>query len=98
MDRRVEWTETAIREYRAVIFYYKNQAARMAAKRFESDVFRKIKQVTKNPESGRLSKKFKTVRLINVDKYRQMSYRVKGRVLYVTNFYDMRRDPNQRPF
>jgi hypothetical protein len=52
----------------------------------------------KYPTIGRASKIFKTIRLINIDKNRQMAYRVKGKTLYICNFWDMRQNPLNRPF
>ncbi len=98
MVKRVEWTQTAIRHYREIIFYYKNNEATQAAYKFEEAIFKKITQLMEQPLIGRPTRKFKTVRLIKIDAKRQMTYRVKGKTLFITNFWDTRRDPNQRPF
>lgn len=98
MVKRIEWTQTAIRHYREIIFYYKNNEATQAAYKFEDTVFKKIKRLTDQPLIGRPTRKFKTVRMIQIDANRQMTYRVKGKTLFITNFWDTRRDPNQRPF
>ena len=98
MVKRVIWTQTAIRHYRDIIFYYKNNDAQQAAIKFEDAVFKKIERLTEHPLIGRPTRKFKTMRLIKVDDNRQMTYRIKGTTLFITNFWDTRRDPNQRPF
>ena len=98
MVKRVIWTQTAIRHYRDIIFYYKNNDAQQSAVKFETVVFKKIERLMEHPFIGRPTRKFKTVRLIKVDDNRQMTYRVKGNTLFITNFWDTRRDPNQRPF
>jgi plasmid stabilization system protein ParE len=98
MVTRVEWTDTAYNRYREFIFYFKQHEAKHAALQFESDVFSTIDRLKKYPTIGRASKIFKTIRLINIDKNRQMAYRVKGKTLYICNFWDMRQNPLNRPF
>ena len=98
MVTRVEWTDTALNRYREIIFFYIQHDAKKAAIQFEKDVFSKIDRLKEYPNIGRQSKKFKTVRLINIDAKRQMAYRVKGKTMYISNFWDMRQDPKNRPF
>jgi plasmid stabilization system protein ParE len=98
MVTRVEWTDTAFNRYRDIIFYYKQHDAKQAALQFEKAVFSKIDRLKQYPTIGRQSKVFKTVRLINIDDKRQMSYRIKGKTLFICNFWDMRQDPQKRPF
>ncbi len=94
----IKWTATAFNRYREIIFYFKQNGATQAALQFENDVFSKIDRLKKYPTIGRASKAFKTVRLINIDKNTQMAYRVKGKTLYICNFWDMRQNPMNRPF
>lgn len=44
---------------------------------------------------GRPTKKTKTVRQINIDKYRKMYYRIEGRTLIISDFFDVRQDPDK---
>jgi plasmid stabilization system protein ParE len=98
MVKRIVWTDTAVSKYRAIIFYYKLQDARKSAELFQKAVNKKIRQLEQQPYIGRETKKFKTMRLLNIDKYRQMAYRVNGSTLFISNFWDMRQDPIKRPF
>jgi plasmid stabilization system protein ParE len=98
MVKRIEWTDTAVRKYREIIFYYKKQDARKAAAHFQKAVNKKIMQLEQQPYSGRQSPKLKTVRLVNIDAHRQMAYRIHGTTLFITNFWDMRQNPKKRPF
>lgn len=98
MVKRIEWTDTAVGKYKAIIFYYKEQDARKAAEKFQKAVHKKIMQLEQQPFVGRESRKFKTIRLINIDAYRQMAYRLNGTTLYISNFWDMRQNPKNRPF
>ena len=82
MVKRVVWTQTAIRHYREIIFYYRNNDAIQAAYKFEDAVFKRIERLIEQPLIGRPTKKYKTVRSINVDKHRQMTYRVVGKTLF----------------
>ena len=98
MVTRVEWTNTALDRYREIIFYYKLHDAKQVALQFEHDVFSKINRLKQHSTIGRQSKVFKTVRLVNIDAKRQMAYRVKGKTLYICNFWDSRQNPLNRPF
>ena len=98
MVKRIIWTETAKDNYRDVIFYYKNNDAKQAAMKFETAVFKKIDRLIEQPLIGRPSLKYKTVRMIKVDNFRQMAYRVHGTTLFISDFWDTRRNPNKRRF
>jgi plasmid stabilization system protein ParE len=98
MVKRIEWTDTAVRKYRDIILYYKAQDARKAGERFQKAIRDKITKLEQQPYIGRESQKFKTMRLINVDAYRQMAYRIHGTTLFISNFWDMRQNPRKRPF
>jgi plasmid stabilization system protein ParE len=98
MVKRIEWTDTGVRKYRDIIFYYKQQDARKAAEHFQKAVNKKITQLEQQPYTGRQSSKLKTIRLINIDAYRQMAYRIHGTTLFISNFWDMRQNPKKRPF
>ena len=98
MVTRVEWTDTAVNRYREIIFYYKQHEAKNAALLFEKNVFSKIDRLKNYPTIGRKSKIFKTVRAVNIDSNRQMSYRVNGKTLYICNFWDLRQNSQNRPF
>ena len=98
MVKRIEWTDTAVRKYRDIIFYYKQQDARKAAEHFQKAVNKKIMLLEEQPYIGRQSQKLKTIRLLNIDAYRQMAYRIHGTTLFISNFWDMRQNPKKRPF
>lgn len=98
MVKRIEWTLTAFGKYRDIILYYKQQDARKGAEFFQKAVKHKIEQLEKQPLIGRPSQKFKTMRIVNIDKNRQMAYRLNGTTLYISNFWDVRQNPKNRPF
>lgn len=98
MDRRVEWSDKALEAFKAIIFYYKQNDSRQAALKFQNVVFKKIEQLKQQPLIGTKSPLFKTIRKIRIDTHRQMAYRVKGRTLYISNFWDNRRNPDDKPF
>ena len=98
MDRRVEWSDKALDAFKDIILYYKLKDSRQAALNFQSLVFKKIEQLKEQPLIGAKSPKFKTVRKIQIDGHRQMAYRVHGKTIYISNFWDTRRNPNDKPF
>ncbi len=98
MVKRVEWRQKALRHLGDILFYLKTEISHQAAFNLAEAIQKKIKQLEKQPLIGRKSLKGKTIRLINIDKHRQMFYSVKGSTLFIVDFVDTRQDSNKRPF
>ena len=98
MVKRVEWRLKALRHLGEILSYLKNEVSQQAASNLAETIQKKIKQLEKQPLIGRKSVKGKTIRLINIDKNRQMFYSVNGSSLFIVDFFDTRQDPNKRPF
>jgi plasmid stabilization system protein ParE len=67
------------------------------ATNFVTTVYRTIDKVAEHPTRGRKVPKSNTLQFINIDKYRQLFYRVHGSILSVVDIFDTRQDPNKRP-
>ena len=40
----------------------------------------------------------KSIRVLNFGKHYQLYYRIEGKSLYISNFFNTRQDPKKRPF
>ena len=98
MVKRVEWRQKALRHLGEILFYLRNEVSQQAAFNLAETIQKKIKQLEKHPSMGRKSLKGKTIRLVNIDKNRQMFYSVNGSTLFIVAFFDTRQDPLKRPF
>jgi plasmid stabilization system protein ParE len=98
MVETIIWSKRAERLYMGMLEYLAIEASLQAAENLNIEVRRKIEGLKKNPGSGRPSAKSKTIRFINVTKYRQMFYRQSGKTLHIVAFFDVRQHPNKRPY
>jgi hypothetical protein len=65
---------------------------------FANLVYEKIDKIEKGLIVGRRSSNAKTVMVINLDKHRQMFYRLVGSTLTIVDFWDTHQDPKKRRF
>lgn len=98
MGGNIIWSKLAQKEFYAIITYLEAKASEQAVEKFYQLVEDKLEVLEKYPESGRLVEVSRHVRVVNLDKYRQMIYRVKGKSVYISHFFDMRQDPKKRPY
>jgi plasmid stabilization system protein ParE len=98
MVKRVEWRKKALRRLGDILLYLKEERSHQAAVNLAETTQKKIKQLENQSLIGRKSTKGKTIRLINIDKHRQMFYSVNGSTLFIVDFFDTRQDPSKRPY
>ncbi len=98
MVKRVDWSDSAIKQYKAVIFYHKENGNTAFAQKWVDSLWAKIGLLMKEPEIGRKASKTKTVRFVNFAKHYQLFYRVKGSTLFISSIFDTRQNPAKRPF
>jgi plasmid stabilization system protein ParE len=98
MVKSVKWNNRALRKMRDIINYLKTNVSNKVANDFVDAVYYQINRLREQPEIGRPVVTTKTIRFINVDKHRQMFYRIKGSTLHISNFFDTRQDPDKRPY
>ncbi len=78
--------------------YLEQAFSRQAADNFVDAVTKAIEKAMKNPETYRKAATTKSVHYINVDKNRKMFYRLSGKTLIISAFFDSRQDPKKSPF
>ena len=93
--KNVEWLNQALSELYKVAAYIQQEFGREPALQFVAKAFAKSSTLSRYPEMGRKSKRFKTVRFVLVGKYHRMYYRVDGSTLYVIYLFDTRQDPSK---
>ncbi|HRD80314.1 MAG: type II toxin-antitoxin system RelE/ParE family toxin [Saprospiraceae bacterium] len=98
MAKQVVWTKTALSQLEKMFSYIEAEYSLSAAKNLIIKVFNKVETLRHYPEAGRPSRSKKTVRGINVDKYRKLYYRLHGRRLIIVYLFDSRRNPDYNPY
>ncbi len=78
--------------------YLEEEYSFQTAKNFVQKVYKTIDKVAKHPTRGRKVPLSNTLQFINIDKHRQLFYRVHGTRLSVVDIFDTRQDPTKRPF
>ena len=77
--------------------YLEEEYSMQAAKNFVQKVYQTIDKVAEHPTRGRKVPVSNTLQFINIDKHRQLFYRVHGTRLSVVDIFDTRQDPSKRP-
>jgi plasmid stabilization system protein ParE len=95
MVQKIIWNKTAQRSFDQIMNYLQDEISRNTAEKFFHLVYHRVGQLTNQPYIGRPTKKTKTVRQINIDKHRKMYYRIEGRTLIISDFFDVRQDPDK---
>ncbi len=98
MAKTIKWNKRALRKIREITGFLQTEVSDKAANNFVDAVYHQIRLLDKQPLIGRRELSMKTIRFVNVDKHRQMFYRVKGSTLHIVNFFDTRQNPKKRPY
>ena len=96
---KVIWTQTAQRVFDGIIeFLLEHGQSSSSAEKFFKDAYNQIIKVGNYPTRGRKVPNTKHIRFVNFGKHYQLFYRMDGRTLHVSNFFDTRQDPSKRPY
>jgi plasmid stabilization system protein ParE len=98
MVKKIIWNKRGQNTFDDTINYLHDEVSQQSAETFFNIVYDKIDKLVKQPFIGRKVGFTKSVRVINLDKHRQMFYRIVGTTLYISYFFDTRQNPNKRPF
>ncbi len=98
MVKRVIWRKIADRSFDKIAFYLHDNFSLQVAHNFTKLVYDKIDKLEKQPHSGAKVSGTKSVRYVNFGKHYQMFYRIDGKTLIISYFFDTRQDPFKRPF
>jgi plasmid stabilization system protein ParE len=98
MVKKVEWNKKAIQKLDDITDFLVESSSNKTVEKFVNNVFSKIEVIKIHPEIGRPTKRYKTVRMYKIDKYRNLYYRIHGSVLIIVYFFDTRQNPKQNPY
>jgi plasmid stabilization system protein ParE len=98
MVEKIIWRKKALLYVRETAEYLEREFSHQAAENFVETVTKAIIRAEKNPTTYRKATRTKSVHVINIDKSRQMFYRLSGKTLIISAFFDARQDPTKRPF
>ena len=98
MVQKVIFTKTADRAFYEIASFLEENVSLLAAEKFAEKVDSKIERLKEHPFIGRPSSKAKIVRRIIVTKHIQMMYRVVGKTLIISDFFNTRQNPNKSKF
>jgi len=98
MARQVVWNKKAVIKFEEIVKYLEKEVSEKAAIKFVVKLDDLIEKLFKHPEIGRKTKKWKTVRQYQIDKYKRMYYRIHGRKLIIVFLFDERQNPKSNPY
>ena len=98
MVQKIIFTKTADRAFYEIASFLEENVSLLTAEKFAEKVDAKIQQLKAQPFIGRPSSKAKTVRRIIITKHIQMMYRVVGKTLVISDFFDTRQHPDKSKF
>lgn len=96
MNRQIEWSPRATREYLKLIDYLLEEWGEKTAKRFSKRFFNLLHRVLERPEMYPVASKRKIVRRCVVSKHISLYYRMKGDKLQVVALFDTRQNPAKK--
>ncbi len=98
MVNKIKWNKAADKTFDLITEYLQKHHSTQSAMKFANLVYKKIDQIERGQTIGRLSTKAKTVMILQLDKHRQMYYRLVGTTLTIVDFWDTRQDPRKKPY
>ncbi len=98
MVKKIKWRQKALQYVRETAEYLESEFSEQAANNFVDAVDKAINRVEKNPTAYRKAPKTQSVHFVNIDKSRQMFYRLSGQTIIISAFFDNKQDPERRPF
>jgi len=96
--KTIEWLNKAHLQLFEVAAYINSQFGYQVATEFITNAFALTDRIAVYPDSGRPSKRLKSVRYVRLGKHHRMYYRVKGSVLIIIALIDTRQDPGKDPY
>ncbi len=98
MVTTVIWRRKAILRVEETALYLENEVSLKSAENFIKSVYDTIDKVKAHPSRGRKVSIQKVIQFINIDKNKQLFYRVSGKELIILDVFDVRQHPDKRPF
>lgn len=97
MAKTIKINKKAILRISVIAEYFEHEYSYQTAVKFVDLVYKSIDKIAEHPSRGRKVPNSSTLQFINIDKYRQLFYRVHGSRLFVVDIFDTRQHPDKRP-
>ncbi len=97
MVKIVKMNQAATAAINDIAQYLESQYSYQTAVNFVANVYETIDKIKEHPTRGRTVPTSKTLQFLNIDKHRQIFYRVKDSTLVIVNIFDTRQHPSKRP-
>ena len=98
MVDKIIWNKAASQTFDKITNYLVDEVSLTAAQNFATAIYDKIDYVAKYPFVGRSVKGTKSLKMLNVAKHYHLFFRVQGKTLFISDFFDSRQDPGKRPY
>ncbi len=96
MALKIYWTPSAIRNFDSIIDYLEKEWGETVAVAFSRKVFEFLDILAEFPEIGTIEHPEMDIRGFVIVKQVSVFYRIKGERIILLNFFDNRRDPDNR--
>ena len=98
MVKIIIWQKKAILKVEQIATYLEEEYSEQSAEKFIKSVYATIEKIKTHPSRGRKVSSKKTIQFMNIGKFHQLFYRTKGTKLYILDLFDLRQNPDKRPF
>ena len=98
MGKRISWQPKPVRQMEALERYFREELGTVQAfEHFLEKLEAKLARISNYPESGHFTGR-KNVRYVQIDKQRNIFYRVRRDHLQILLLWDVRQDPVKNPY
>ena len=97
MVKTVKMNQAATRAISEIAEYLEAEYSYQTAINFVDNFYRTVEKIKEHPTRGRTSPTSPTLQFLNIDKHRQLFYRVRGTTLVIVDIFDTRQHPSKRP-
>ncbi len=94
----IEWTPEAEDWLDNQIFYLQEHGFNHTLNILAKDIDKKLKQLSKYPETGRSSPSDSEVQFVKIGKHIELYYMFDGSIVQLLTFFDTRQNPSKKPF
>jgi plasmid stabilization system protein ParE len=98
MALQIIWTENALEDFNNIVDYLLKNWPLTVAENFIYTVQKRITNLSSNPSTGIVSRKFAGVRSIVLTKHNKLYYLFTEEKLTILNIFDNRQDPVKNKF
>ncbi len=98
MVKQIIWNKRADKKFDDIATYLHDNGSMKTATNFGDAVYKQIDALVRQPKLGRISPNRPSIRLLNIDDYRLLAYRIQGTTVHIVDIWDMRQDPKKRKY